>query len=404
MQTPPPVNGAAYPMTLGAEARSNYVSAGLTVSAAYDDNVIGGDSAAPVGDVIYSIWPSIMLGQTTPRIRGTLMYSPGFTIYHPTSALNQVDQNAAADFQYLLSPHLSISLQEAFQQSSNAFNQPQPGISGSGQAPPVSVIVPFANRLTNETNVELTYQFARDAMIGGSGMITSLNYPNPAQVPGISNSSSRGGSAFYARRFLGKQYIGEVYEYSRILASPTNEQTETQTNTFSTFYTFYFMRTLSVSLGGGPQNTTASQSFSPTTRTWAPSIMASVGWQGTRTSFAASYLRTVTGGGGLIGAFNSNNGAALARWQVARTWTLDSTASYSVTKNANALFVASSPGGHTFSGTILAQHSLGQHLTAQLGYDRLHQSYDGIAVISTAPDSNRVFFSLSYQLTRPLGR
>jgi hypothetical protein len=332
------------------------------------------------------------------------MYSPGFTIYQPTSALNQVDQNLAANFQYLLSSHVAVSIRDSFQQSSNAFNQPQPGVSGSGQAPPTSVIVPFANRLTNETDVELSYQFSRDAMIGGSGIISSLNYPNPAQVPGVSNSSSRGGSAFYARRFLGKQYVGETYQYLRILASPTNEQTETQTDTFLSFYTIYPRHTLSLSVAGGPQRIVASQSSFPTTRSWAPSTMASVGWQGNRTSFAVNYQRTVTGGGGLIGSFNSNSASAFARWQMARTWTVGSTASYAITKSTNSAFIGSSPGGHSFSGTFLVQHTISAHLTAQLGYDRLHQSYNGIAVISTAPDSNREFFSLSYQMTRPLGK
>ena len=61
-------------------------------------------------------------------------------------------------------------------------------------------------------------------------------------------------------------------------------------------------------------------------------------------------------------------------------------------------------GGHTVSGTVSVQHPMSEHFKAELGYARLHQSYSGIAVISTAPDSNREFISISYQFTRPLGR
>jgi len=42
MRTPPPVNGEAYPTATGAETRSNYLRAGLTLYTAYDDNAFGG--------------------------------------------------------------------------------------------------------------------------------------------------------------------------------------------------------------------------------------------------------------------------------------------------------------------------------------------------------------------------
>ena len=62
------------------------------------------------------------------------------------------------------------------------------------------------------------------------------------------------------------------------------------------------------------------------------------------------------------------------------------------------------PGGNTASGTAVLQHRIGEHFNAELGYARLHQNYNGIALVSTAPDSDRVYISVSYQLTRPLGR
>jgi hypothetical protein len=40
----------------------------------------------------------------------------------------------------------------------------------------------------------------------------------------------------------------------------------------------------------------------------------------------------------------------------------------------------------------------------EVGYQRLHQSYGGIAAITSDPDADREFASISYQFTRPLGR
>jgi hypothetical protein len=408
MQTPPPVSSEAYPTAVGSETRSNYLRAVIIFDTAYNDNVLGGGVTHPVSDVIYTIWPTIALDQTTPRQHLTLTYSPGFTFYQPTNELNNVNQSAVLAFQYRLSPHSAISVRNSFQRSSNILNQPDPlsggSIAGSPQPTPAGVIAPFADQITNATNVDFSYQFSRNGMIGVGGVVTELDYPDPAAVPGLSNSSSRGGSAFFSHRLSGGQYIGATYQYLSSQANPVNAQSETQTHTIFPFYTIYLKRTVSLSLAGGPQLAEATQSSSPSYRSWTSAAMASIGWQRSHTNFAISYLRTTTGGGGLSGAFSSNSANASARWQLTRTWTIGSVASYTNNKNVTPFFSITSPGGHSISGTASIKHSISDHLRAELGYTRLHQSYNGIAAISSAPNSNREFFSLSYQFTRPLGR
>jgi hypothetical protein len=408
MQTPPPVSNEAYPTAVGSESRSNYLRATIIFDTAYNDNVLGGGVTHPVSDAIYTIWPTIALDQTTPRQHLTLIYSPGFTFYQPTSELNNVNQSAVLAFQYRLSPHSAVSLRDSFQRSSNILNQPNPlsgeSISGSPQPTPVNVIAPFADQITNAANIDFSYQFNRNGMIGAGGVVTELDYPDPAAVPGLSNSNSRGGSAFLSHRLSGAQYVGATYQYLSSQANPMNAQSETQTHTIFSFYTIYLKRTVSLSLAGGPQLADATQSSAPSYRSWTPAAMASIGWQRSHTNFAVSYLRTITGGGGLSGAFRSNSANASARWQMTRTWTVGSNAGYTNNKNVTPFFSSTSPGGHSASGTVSIQHSISDHLRAELGYTRLHQSYGGIAIISSAPDSNREFISLSYQFTRPLGR
>jgi hypothetical protein len=89
---------------------------------------------------------------------------------------------------------------------------------------------------------------------------------------------------------------------------------------------------------------------------------------------------------------------------MARTWTVGTAGSYYSNQTVTPSVPSSNPGGQTVSGTASAQHLLSEHLNVEFGYARLHQSYSGIAVISAAPDSNREFISISYRLTRPLGR
>ncbi len=389
-----------------AEARSNYLRYGLTFNTAYSDNTLGG--TPPVSDISYSIWPTIALDKSTSRLHSVISYSPGFTFYQRTSGRNEADQNVGIDVGYRLSPHVSVSLRDSFQKSSSVFNQPDltsaNPVSGSGGPPAEAVIAPIADRLSNTGNVGITYQYGRNSLVGASGTFTNLHYPNPAEVPGLYDSSTAGGSAFYDHRLSKRQHIGASYQYSRILSYPVGAQTETQTHTIFFFYTFYLTPRLSLSFSGGPQYSDVAQSPQPASRSWSPAATASLGWQGQRASFAASYSRIVTGGGGLEGAFHSNSANGSARWQLARTWNVGSGASYAIYKTLTPFAFLSSPGGHSISGTVSMQHQIGQHFNAEAGYSRVHQSYGGIAVIANSPDINREFISISYQFARPLGR
>jgi hypothetical protein len=404
MQTPPPASGEAYPTATGSETRSNYLRAGLSINTAYDDNVIPGTAVKAVGDFTYLIAPTFTLDQTTPRANRTLTYSPGFTLYQHTSALNGMNQNALGRFQYRLSPHTTMSLRDSFVQSSNVFNQPDGGVSASTLLPTASVVAPFADQISNATSAELSYQFSANGMIGGSGTYAMLKYTNPAQASGLPNSSTLGGSAFYNRRLSSTQYIGVTYQFSRMVSSLANAPSETQVHTINSFYTLYLKHTLTLSVSGGPQHFNVAESPLPASASWTPSVTASIGWQRSHTNIAASYSRTVTGAGGLLGAFQSNSASASARWQFARTWTIGSAGNYANQKNVVPAFLSSTPGGSTVSGSVSVQHPISDRLNVGFGYSRIHQSYTGIEVISTTPDSDQASISVSYQLRRPLGR
>jgi hypothetical protein len=415
MLTPPPISNSAYPTSVGSQMRSNYLAAGVIFSTAYNDNVLAGGGTTTVDDVIYSILPTITFDQVTPRRDLKLMFTPGFTVYQHTSALNAANQSASLNFQYRLSEHMTVSLNDFFQKSSSVFNQPYPSsggpISGSVQTPPSGVIAPYAEQLSNITNAGINYQFAENSMIGASGIVTETNYPSPAEAAGLYNSNSVGGSAFYNRRMSSTQYAGLTYQYLRSDGNPVQSQensanadTSVQTNSILPFYTIYLNPTLSISLSGGAQFYDATQSSLPAVRSWTPSAAASIGWQRSNTNLATSYSRTVSAAVGLPGAFESTSVNASARWQITRDWSASGAGSYSTNKNVTPSFPLSSPGGHSISGTASVQHSLSEHFKIELGYGRLHQSYSGIAAISNAPNTDRVFISISYQVTRPVGR
>lgn len=408
MTPPPRVSGAAFPTAVAAETRSNYIRGSVNFQTSYVDNLYGGAAGHPIGETTFSVLPTITIDQTTARQHRLISYSPGFTFYRPTSSLDEVNQSAVAEYQFRLTPHSSISLNDIFQDSSTSFGSANSGVggtvSGSAQSATPEIVPPFAQELSNRANAEFSVQTGRDTMIGVSGMTMLLHYPNPSETSGLFDSSSRGGSAFYNRRLTESQYVGATYEYSDFLTYPTAATSETQTHTISAFYTLILKRQLSLSVSGGPQYYQVSETSFPTSSAWQPSVMASIGWQGQRTSFAASYLREVTGGGGLLGAYKTSSSNVSGRWQIARSWTAGVGGAYANYANVSPALLSPGAGGHFLSADGTLEHAFAGQLMVGLEYDRMHDSYGGVASLSANPNSDRISASVSWQFTRAIGR
>ncbi|MGB6744648.1 MAG: hypothetical protein WBE38_13460, partial [Terracidiphilus sp.] len=361
-----------------------------------------------VSDTTYTVLPTISYDQVTPRQHRTFTYNPGFTFYQPTSTLNEIDQSAEAFYQYRLTQHMAVNVSDSFHESSTVFDQSSSAAEGavSGSPLPIApgVVAPYAERLTNTAQAQLTYQFSPVGMVGGSGTWMILNYPNLTEASGLYGSDETSGSAFYNRRISSTQYMGVNYRYSQVVAHPENSESETKTHTIYAFYTISPKHNLSISISGGPQYYAVSQTLLPASGSWGPTVTVSMGWQQAQTNFAASYSREVTGGGGLLGAFESSSANASARWRISREWSTGVNGNYAINKSVTPLTFTSTQGGHTVSGTATVEYSINQQLTVDFAYNRLHQSYNDIAAVSNNPDSDRETISLTWQFTRPLGR
>jgi len=414
MLTPAPVAGQFYPTAFASEERSNYLRAGLSFTTAYSDNVVNGAvNGHPVSDVSYSVAPMVALDDTTSRLHCLLSYAPGFTFYQHTGGRNEADHNAAIEFDYRLSTHLTFSARDNFQKSSTVFTQADFGtgtVGGGAQGANFSVIAPIADRLGNFGDLGLNYQLSRNSMAGVSGTFSTLHYPNPSQVSGLFDSSSQAGSAYYSLRFSKMHYVGATYEYQRLVANPPQGVSETQTHAVLAFYTLEPTTKFSISFYGGPQYSdtiqpplTTGQPAPPEARVWNPAAGASVSWQGNANSFALSFSHVISGGGGLIGAVHLDSVSMFGRQRITRMLSGLLSGSYSQNNVIGAL-LASAYSGHSISATASLQQQFGQHLEVQAGYTRLHQNYSNVAVISAAPDTNREFISISYQFSKPLGR
>ena len=414
MLTPPPVGTLSFPLSLGSGERANYLRYGLVFTTTYNDNTLLGSSQTAVSDISYLVAPTIAIDETTSRLHWVASYAPGFTFYQRISQRNESDHNAALQITYRLSPHVTVSAEDHFQKSSNVFNNwnldASTVVSGAAQVPNFFVVPPTADRLSNTGTAGLTYQYRRNQMVGGSGVFTRLDYPHPTQAPGLFNANSQSGSVFYSFRLSKMHYVGATYQYQRLLSYPTEGRSETQTHAAILFYTLYPSAHFSMSLFGGPQYSDTVLPPSPPAlpalfraKSWDPAVGASLSWQQRSTSLALSYARVVAGSGGLVGAVHTDTAMGALRRQLMKHLSAGVDGGYARNR-VIASTVAGSQEGHTVFGTASLSQQFGQHIGVQLGYTRLHQRYDQIAVLSANPDSNREFVSISYEFSKPLGR
>jgi hypothetical protein len=405
MTLPPSVSGSFYPSETGDQYKENSLSGGILFTAAYDDNVLAGQATKPITAESYTILPNIALNTRTSRLNGSLRYSPGFVFYHPTSELNDVTQNAVADFSYRITPHTVVGVQESFQQNSTVFSGPYTAagatISGSGTSALPIVLIPYGGEITDFTNGHIGYQFSRSSMISAAGFFSSFHFSGSALSEGLYNSNAGGGGVSYSRRLTRTQFIGASYGYS--VSNISSFDTTTDNHTGSVFYNIDLGKAFSLSLTGGPEySTTTTQGTAPT-HTWAPSVNAGLGWQRKRANFALSYAHSITTGYGLLGSFTSDSASTTVGWQFTRRLTGNLNGSYSNTKSAASQLFAYTATGHSVFGRAALSYRLSERLNLVGEYTRLHQAYSAIGFISSDPDADRVAVSLNYGFTRPLG-
>jgi hypothetical protein len=407
MTVPPPVAGVLYPKVVTPDNLPNYMSADISGSVGYINNVLPTQTATPVNDEIYSFYPTVGIIRSTVRRQVTASYSPSFLFYDPTTAYDTINHGATMTFQDRFSPHITFNVEDFFYRTSDVFDQSYlfsgGGVTGSTQTPATILVAPFEQQLSNLAHAFLSYQFGRDGMIGGGASDSTYYFSAPSSTTGLGNSHSDGAWAFYNRRLSQKQYIGVSYQWSRTAAETSTQRSDTQTNSLLPFCSFYFTKTASISVSGGIQQVNVTSPNLPASNSWSPEADVSVGYQGRRGYLAASYSYTITSGEGLLGAYTTNDSSLSGGWKLSPTWTAAVSVSYAKATNATPQLFTS-VGGTTISGQASISHSFRPSLLMNIGYEILHEDYSDIPIISSNPDINQVYGKITYEFRKPMGK
>jgi hypothetical protein len=395
-------------------ARSNYLRGGVNVGATYDDNPLLA-STGQLSNTSETIFPNIKVEESTSRTRWALGYAGGLTINQKITNQNQGSHNVLFDSQFRLSPHVNLRMAETFAYTTGYFDSGNGtgGVAGSG-GPNPSLITPLASQLSSLTTVEMNYHFALNDLIGGSGSFYDLHFSNvPTPVAGsqtttLSNAQTASGSAFWLHRLFRKDWGGISYRFDRITFDPNGES---QVHSFLGVNTWEFSKHITLTGFAGPQYSKNLVGGVPATpNSWSVSGGAEGGWQDQRTSLTFGYSRSISDGGGVLGAVHLQNAYGTFRRELFPGWTAAFNASHGTNQAITLISASNGSSINLTSAGITLERNVGKSFGFRLGYSHDFQERFGVPGLTSGDPlqmldahRNRFFATLSYQWSKPLG-
>lgn len=383
--------------------RSNWLSAGITVSSTYDDNALS-NNLQKVGNVGYLVMPNISLHESRPRTDLMLTYSPGFTFNQRLAPQYTAAHDLNFNFQYRLTEHVTARFKDDLLYGANSFDGlNQTHFEQGGNVlhhQNTAIVIPLSNQLTNTSGAELIDQVGENTMIGAGGYFSRLHFLGTSATNNLlTDNQTWSGDGFFSTRISRRNSVGVTYSYQK-LATYGSIGDHATTNSALIFYTLYVKPRVTLSFFAGPSYTT-NELVSTRQSLWMADGGATLGWQGPRTSMQVSAIHNVSDGGGLTGAVRTYAVNAGIRRQFSRQWTGNIGVSYSSNDPLGT------SGGNTFyavDGTAGIERIIAQRVTIALMYGRDHQSFSNTAIVSNPlADHNRAWVSVSYHFLHPLG-
>ena len=394
--------------------RANYLRAGVNVGATYDDNALllsSGGSA----NTSETIFPNLSLEHTSARVRWLFGYAGGLTVNQKFTNENQGSHSLNFDSQYRLSPHVNLRVAETFLLTTGFFDAGTgTQIGGGSGGPNASLITPLATQRSSLTTVESNYHFALNDLVGASGSFYDLHFTNPpSSVPAgseltdqLTGSETATGSAFWLHRILRGDWGGASYRFERI----TFNGGEAQVHSFLAVDTLNVSTRFTLTGYAGPQYS-ENHGLIPgvaqpsQTNSWSFAGGIDGAWRNARTSVSGGYSRSISDGGGILGAVRLQDVHGSVRRELVPGWV----AAVNATRGNNDALLLPGTGspskGNLTSVGVSLERNLGKSLGLRVGYSHDQEKEFGL----TAPDStldaqrNRFFVTLSYQWAKPLG-
>jgi hypothetical protein len=264
------------------------------------------------------------------------------------------------------------------------------------------------------TTVETNYHFALNDLIGASGSFYDLHFSNiPAGTAyALTDSQTASGSAFWLHRLFGSDWGGISYRFDRITFDPGGD---TRVHGFLATDTLSLSKRLTLTGFVGPQYS-ENEGLAPLTlmptqsNQWSVAGGAEGSWKNQSTSVSGGYSRTISDGGGILGAVREQTVHANFRRQLTPGWAMSLNGSHGANQSVTVPFVTSAGSLSLTSAGVSLERNVGKSMGLRMGYSHdFQQQFDVPGATQTSPlqtlnaSRNRVFVTFSYQWAKPLG-
>jgi hypothetical protein len=378
------------------------------VGAAYDTNPLllsSGES----GNTSISIFPNISVQESTSRMRWSLGYAGGLTINQSLANENQDSQSLNFDSQYRLSPHVNLRVAENFSLTTGFFDAGNgtESVVGPG-SPNASLLAPLSTQRSSTTTVETNYHFALNDLVGASGSFYDLHFSNVPVGTELTDSKTASAAAFWLHRIFGTDWGGISYRFQRITFNPGGG--ETDVHSFLAVDTLNISSRLTLTGFVGPQYTENQGLFpgelqATQSNGWSVSGGAEGAWKNQNTSVAAGYSRSISDGGGVLGTVLLQTVHANFRREIVKGWAAALYAMHGTNQSLTVPLATTASSINLTSAGISLDHNVAKSIGLRMGYSHDFQQQFGLPAPTPTQNAsrNRVFVTLSYQWSKPLG-
>lgn len=380
---------------------------GLRISSEFDDNAWN-DNRNKQSNLLTVLEPHVGWTLFGSQMKWMVDYHPGFSIGRPLSIYDSRSQLLDTSLQVTLTKRMRARLHESLLQTKSVFDRLQESESTPGSSVldrPNDSILTAARESSEQGGGDLTYALTSHTVVGASGAFYRVSYNSAINGRELGNASSIGAHAFYSHHLTRHNWMGLDYSAQTLVS----RQPESRALVQSLLYTdtLLLRPDMSFSFYAGPQRllTRGEPAFPEDIQarqhpTWNWAGGANYIWSRTHTSLAVGVSRRISDGAGLQSIVQLSGANAEVRRQLARRWNSRLLVSGNCNKPLASGFA---PLSYVSVAGGLAR-LLGQGLSLEFQYWRVHETSSGAQPGANLADHNRISMSLTYDLTGPLHR
>jgi hypothetical protein len=385
----------------------NSIQVGINAFGSYDTlGNAGGSGDATVGEGMV-----FRLNNQTRNGRTVLEYRPSYN-YGTGSTQRSFGQVFAGDVFHRFGNHWKLRLQDLYSQTNDPFSGANSQLS-STESPNGTVVLPYVNQKSEVAVAELDWQASKRASVGLVGNFTALRYKQVAGLPSaqqpLLDSTNSSGRLFARYAFTKRFSAGIEGQYQDLLIG--NSFSRTQSYSAIAYTSIQLTKHSQLTLYGGPQRSHLFNTlyidlgffvFPIQVQKWSTTGTggASYSLLMKHSRFLVNYSNRITDGGGLMGPVTLNAGSTRFEHDFSPRWTAALAFDYGNNKG-----LATNNTIRSIGGTATVRRKLTRDMNFSVSYQNLNQDQTPKQIGGVVSGNhNRVFASLEYVWTHPLGR